>query len=192
MSGLDKMRVSGSEGQSAASVEGRSQSSGFATAEDFNNRFKTFSYTIPSTGLTIECRALLPIDFQTFGGSAIRRRMTEAGLDYHDDEARLSYTDGLSVEASNEIVVEAAKQSVIHSAQRPKFTALPVSECSAGMASIDGLSPSEIVLIDKAIQDFSGVEKDEEMFRGDSESDAEDGSGSVAGGTDEHAEDRTD
>ena len=120
MAGLDKMR----EAKSGEQPTAPTQSDGFATAADFKNRFKTSTYTLQD-GLTIEFRALLPIDFQTFSGSAIRTRMTEGGLNYNDAKARLKYLDTLSVEASNEIVVEAGKQAIVQAAINPKFSALP-------------------------------------------------------------------
>ena len=60
MPGLDKMREAKSDEQPTAAA----QSDGFATAADFKNRFKTSTYTL-SNGLTVEFRALLPIDFQS-------------------------------------------------------------------------------------------------------------------------------
>ena len=187
MPGLDKMREAKSGEQSTAAA----QSDGLATVADFKNRFKTSTYTLQD-GLTIEFRALLPIDFQTFSGSAIRTRMTEGGLNYNDAKARLKYLDTLSVEASNEIVVEAGKQAIVQAAINPKFSALPPSQCSADKVSLDELSPSEIIIFDKAIQDFSGVETEEEIFRGTSETDAEDTAESDAAGTDEHVDGGTD
>ena len=83
MPGLDKMR----EAKSGEQPTALAQSDGFATAADFKNRFKTSTYTLQD-GLTIEFRALLPIDFQTFSGSAIRTRMTEGGLNYNDAESK--------------------------------------------------------------------------------------------------------
>ena len=58
--------------------------------------------------------------------------------------------------------------------------------------SLDELSPSEIIIFDKAIQDFSGVETEEETFRGTSETDAEDTAESDADGEDEHVDGGTD
>lgn len=188
MPGLDKMReAQTTESQPAAEAE----ADGFATAADFKNRFRKSTYTLQD-GLTIEYRALLPMDHQTFSGSAIRMRMTEAGLDYNDGDAREKYLDTLSVEASNEIVVEAAKQSIVQAALNPKFSALPASQCPPDKVSLDELSPSEIILFDTAIQKFSGVKQDEEMFREPSETDAEDTGESVAGSADEHADGGTD
>ena len=91
--------------------------------------------------------------------------MTEAGLNYNDLKARVEYLDALSVEASNEIMLEGARQAVVQAALDPKFSALPPEQCPPGKVSLDNLSPSEIILFDKAIQDFSGVEQDEETFR---------------------------
>lgn len=187
MPGIDKMR----EDQSKEQPTAQASAEGFATAADFRNRFKTSTYTLQD-GLTIEFRALLPVDFQTFSGSAIRTRMTEGGLNYNDDKARLKYLETLSVEASNEIIVEAGKQSITQAALNPKFSALPPSQCPADKVSLDELSPSEIIMFDKAIQDFSGVKQDEETFREPSETDAEDTAESVAGGETEHADDSTD
>ena len=187
MPGLDKMR----EAKSGEQSEAPASADGFATAADFRNRFKTSTYTLQD-GLTIEFRALLPIDFQTFSGSAIRTRMTEGGLNYNDEKARLKYLDTLSVEASNEIIVEAGKQSIAQAALNPKFSALPPSQCPADKVSLDELSPSEIIMFDKAIQDFSGVKQDEEMFREDSKTDAADTAEPEPTSENEHADGGTD
>ena len=90
MAGLDKMR----EAKSGEQPTAPAQSDGVATAADFKNRFKTSTYTLQD-GLTIKFRALLPIDRQTFNGSALTTKMIEAGLNYNDNKARAKYVDQL-------------------------------------------------------------------------------------------------
>ena len=124
MPGLDKMREAKSGEQPAAAA----QSDGFATAADFKNRFKTSTYTLQD-GLTIKFRELLPIDRQTFNGSALTTKMIEAGLDHNDNKARVKYVDQLPSLARIEIVTEAAKDAIIHAVTEPQFTAVPPEKC---------------------------------------------------------------
>lgn len=187
MPGLDKMREAKSGEQSAAPA----QSDGFATAADFKNRLKTSSLTLQD-GLTMKFRALLPVDRQTFRGSALSAKMIEAGLDYNDQKERAKYVNQLPNLARIEIVTEAAKDAIIHAVIEPQFTALPPEKCPPNKVSVLELSPTEILELDDAIRKFSGGDEEEEIFRGASETDAEDEGESVAGGEEEHADDRTD
>ena len=187
MAGLDKMREAKSDEQPAAPA----QSDGFATAADFKNRFKTSTYTLQD-GLTIKFRALLPIDRQTFRGSALSAKMIEAGLDYNDQEARAKYVDQIPSLARIELVTEAAKDAIIHAVTEPQFTALPPEKCPPNKVSVLELSPTEILELDGAIRKFSGGDEEEEIFRSTGEADAEDTAGSDAKGEDEHADDSTD
>ena len=183
MPGLDKMREAKSGEQSTAAA----QSDGFATAADFRNRFKTSTFTFQD-GLTIKFRALLPIDRQTFNGSALTAKMIEAGLDYNDQKARTKYVDQLPSLARIEIVTEAAKDAIIHAVTEPQFTALPPEQCPPNKVSVLELSPTEILELDAAIRKFSGGDEEEEIFRGTGEANAEDEGESVADGEDEHVD----
>ena len=187
MAGLDKMR----EAKSGEQPTAPAQSDGFATAADFKNRLKTSTYTLQD-GLTIKYRALLPIDRQTFRGSALSAKMIEAGLDYNDQKARAKYVDQIPSLARIELVTEAAKDAIIHAVTEPQFTALPPEKCPPNKVSVLELSPTEILELDNAIRKFSGGDEEEETFREPSEADAEDEGESVAGSEDEHADDRTD
>ena len=187
MAGLDKMR----EANAAEQPTAPAQSDGFATAADFKNRLKTSTYTLQD-GLTIKYRALLPIDRQTFRGSALSAKMIEAGLDYNDQEARAKYVDQIPSLARIELVTEAAQDAIIHAVIEPQFTALPPEKCPPNKVSVLELSPTEILELDNAIRKFSGGDEEEEIFREPSEADAEDEGESVAGSEDEHADDRTD
>lgn len=189
MPGLDKMREDRS---GEATATGEASADGFATAADFRNRFKKSTYTFED-GLTIEFRALKPIDFQTFRGSALTIRMVEAGVKgYNDTKKRQQFSDSLSDLAGLELVTDAAKETIIQAATDPKFTALPPDKCSPEKASIDTLSPTEVWELSDAIKNFSGGDEAEEMFREPGETDAEDTAESVAGGADEHADDSAD
>ena len=187
MPGLDKMR----EAKSGEQPTAPAQSDGFATAADFKNRFKTSTYTLQD-GLTIKFRELLPIDRQTFSGSALTTKMIEAGLDYNDQKARTKYVDQLPSLARIEIVTEAAKDAIIHAVIEPQFTALPSEQCPPNKVSVLELSPTEILELDAAIRKFSGGDEEEEIFRSASEADAEDTAGSDADGEDEHVDGSTD
>ena len=183
MPGLDKMREAKSDEQPAAAA----QSDGFATAADFKNRFKTSTYTLQD-GLTVEFRALMPVDFQTFRGSALNTRMTEAGLNYSSKKARTKFLDQISDAAQMEVVLDAAKQAIIQAVTSVQFTALPPAQCSPNKVSIDVLSPTDILKLSDAIDKFSGGDKEEETFREPSETDAEDTGESDAAGEDEHVD----
>ena len=187
MPGLDKMR----EAKSGEQPTSPAQSDGFATAADFKNRFKTSTYTLQD-GLTIKFRALLPMDFATFRGSALSARMTEVGLSYTNDEARTEYVEQMPSLARTEVVIEAAKDAIIQAVIHPQFTALPPDKCPPNKVSLDMLSPSEILELDSAIRKFSGGDEDEETFREPSETDAEDTGESDATGEDEHVDGSTD
>lgn len=188
MPGLDKMREVKSKEQPTAPASDE----GFATAADFMSRFKTSTYTLKD-GLTIEFRALTPIDFQTFRGSALTTRMVESGVKgTNDPETRQKYSDSLSNLAGIEIVTDAAKETIIQAVTKPQFTALPSDKCAPGKVSIDALSPTEVWELSEAIRKFSGGDKAEETFREASETDAEDTPESDAGGEDEHADGGTD
>ena len=54
------------------------------------------------------------------------------------------------------------------------------------------LPPTDVLNLSAAIQKFSGGDEEEEIFRGASETDAEDTAESDADGEDEHADDSTD
>ena len=183
MPGLDKMREAKSGEQPAAAA----QSDGFATAADFKNRFKTSTYTLQD-GLTVEFRALMPVDFQTFRGSALNTRMTEAGLNYSSKKARTKFLDQISGAAQLEVVLDAAKQVIIQAVTSVQFTALPPAQCSPDKVSIDVLSPTDILKLSDAIDKFSRGDKEEETFREPSETDAEDTGESDAAGEDEHVD----
>ena len=187
MAGLDKMR----EAKSGEQPTAPAQSDGFATAADFKNRLKTSTYTLQD-GLAIKYRALLPIDRQTFRGSALSAKMIEAGLDYNDQKARAKYVNQLPSLARIELVTEAAKDTIIQAVIEPQFTAVPPDQCPPNKVSVLELSPTEILELDNAIRKFSGGDEEEEIFREPSEADAEDEGESVAGSEDEHADDRTD
>ena len=184
MAGLDKMREAKSGEQPTAPV----QSDGFATAADFKNRFKTSTYTLQD-GLTIKFRALLPMDFATFRGSALSARMTEVGLSYTNDEARTEYVEQMPILARTEVVIEAAKQAIIQAVISVQFTAIPPAQCPPNKVSVDVLPPTDVLNLSAAIQKFSGGDEDEETFREPSETDAEDTGESDATGEDEHAQD---
>ena len=124
MPGLDKMREAKSGEQPAAPA----QSDGLATAADFKNRLKTSTYTLED-GLTIKFRALLPIDRQTITGSAVTTKMIEAGLDFNNQELRVTFVDQLPSLARIEIVIEAAKDTIIQAVIEPQFTAVPPEQC---------------------------------------------------------------
>ena len=188
MSGIDKMREAKAKEEQPTAPE---QSDGFATAADFKNRLKTSTYTLQD-GLTIKFRALLPIDRQTFRGSALTAQMIEAGLDYNDQKARAKYVDQIPSLARIELVTEAAKDVIIHAVTEPQFTALPPEKCPPNKVSVLEVSPTEILELDAAIRKFSGGDEEEEIFRSASEADAEDEGESVAGTEDEHADDSTD
>ena len=188
MPGLDKMReAKAKEEQPTAPA----QSDGFATAADFMQGFRTSTYTL-SNGLTVEFRALMPIDFQSFRGSALNARMTEAGLDYNETEIRIEFVDEMSVTAQTEIVIEAAKQTIIQAVTSVQFTALPPAQCPPNKVSIDVLPPTDVLNLSDAIYKFSGGDEDEETFREPSETDAEDTGESDAAGEDEHVDGGTD
>ena len=183
MPGLDKMRKAKSSEQPTESAE----SDGFATAADFKNRFKTSTYTLQD-GLTVEFRALMPVDFQTFRGSALNTRMTEAGLNYSSKKARTKFLDQISDAAQMEVVLDAAKQAIIQAVTSVQFTALSLAQCSPDKVSIDVLSPTDILNLSDAIDKFSRGDKEEETFREPSETDAEDTGESDAAGEDEHVD----
>ena len=183
MAGLDKMR----EAKSGEQPTAPAQSDGFATAADFKNRLKTSTYTLQD-GLAIKYRALLPIDRQTFRGSALSAKMIEAGLDYNDQKARAKYVNQLPSLARIELVTEAAKDTIIQAVIEPQFTAVPPDQCPPNKVSVLELSPTEILELDNAIRKFSGGDEEEEIFREPSEADAEDEGESVAGSEDEHAD----
>ena len=185
MPGLDKMR----EAKRGEQPTAPAQSDGIATAADFKNRFKTSTYTLQD-GLTIKFRELLPVDRQTFRGSALSAKMIEAGLDYNDQKARAKYVDQIPSLAQIELVTEAAKDAIIHAVTEPQFTALPPEKCPPNKVSVLDLSPTEILELDAAIRKFSGGDEEEEIFRGTSETDAEDTAGSDADG--EHVDGGTD
>ena len=145
MPGLDKMRKAKSGEQPTAPAE----SDGFATAADFKNRLKTSTYTLQD-GLAIKYRALLPIDRQTFRGSALSAKMIEAGLDYNDQKARAKYVNQLPSLARIEIVTEAAKDTIIQAVIEPQFTAVPPEQCPPNKVSVLELSPTEILELDAA------------------------------------------
>ena len=183
MPGLDKMREAKSGEQPTAAA----QSDGLATAADFKNRLKTSTYTLED-GLTIKFRALLPIDRQTITGSAVTTKMIEAGLDFNNQELRVTFVDQLPSLARIEIVIEAAKDTIIQAVIEPQFTAVPPDQCPPNKVSLLELSPTEILELDNAIRKFSGGDKEEEIFRGTGEADAEDEGESVADGEDEHVD----
>ena len=188
MSALDKMR----EDKAKEQPTGPASADGFATAADFRNRFKTSTYTLQD-GLTIKFREVLPVDRQTFNGSALTTQMIEAGMEnVHDLEVRQQYADNLSSLARIELVTEAAKDMIIQTVIEPQFTALPPEQCPPNKVPIQELSPTEILRLHAAIQEFSGGGEAEEMFRETGETDAEDTAESVAESTDEHADDSTD
>ena len=118
--------------------------------------------------------------------------MTEAGLIDLDSKSKQKFLDGLSSAAQLELVIEGAKMVIIQASIKPKFTGLPPDACPPGKVSVESLTVNEILDWSAAIKKFSGVEADEETFRGDSETDAEDTGESVAGGEAEHADDRAD
>ena len=184
MSAMDKMREAKAQEQPTTPAE-----ESFATAADFDGRYKTSSYTF-NDGLTVKYRALTPADDQTLRGSALDGKMTEAGLTKFDQQSKQKFLDGLSSAARIEVVLEGAKLVITQASIDPKFTALPPEQCPPGKVSIETLTPSEILDWAAAIKKFSGVGTDEETFRGTSETDAEDTGESVAGGEGEHAPDR--
>ena len=187
MAGLDKMR----EAKSGEQPTAPAQSDGFATAADFKNRLKTSTYTLQD-GLAIKYRALLPIDRQTFRGSALSAKMIEAGLDYNDQKARAKYVNQLPSLARIELVTEAAKDTIIQAVIEPQFTAVPPDQCPPNKVSVLELSPTEILELDNAIRKFSGGDEEEEIFREPSEADAEDTGESDADSEDEHVDGGTD
>lgn len=164
---------------------------GFATAADFDGRYKTSSYTF-NDGLTVKYRALTPADDQTLRGSALDGKMTEAGLTKFDNKSKQKFLDGLSSAARIEVVIEGAKLVIIQASIKPKFTGLPPDACPPGKVSIETLTPNEILDWAAAIKQFSGGDEAEETFREPSETDAEDAGESVAGGEAEHADGGTD
>ena len=187
MAAMDKMReAKAKEEQPTAPAE-----SGIATAVDFNRRSKTSTYTFDD-GLTVEFRALTPADDQTLRGTALDLKMTEAGLTDLDSKSKQKFLDGLSSAAQLELILEGAKMVIIQASVNPKFTGLPEHACPPGKASVESLTANEILDWSAVIKKFSGVEEDEETFRGDSETDAEDTGESVAGSETEHADDSTD
>ena len=187
MPGLDKMREAKSGEQPTAAA----QSDGFATAADFMQGFRTSTYTL-SNGMTVEFRALLPIDFQSFRGSALNARMTEAGLNYNKAETRIEFVDEMPFAAQTEIVIEAAKQTIIQAVISVQFTAMPPAQCPPNKVSVDVLPPTDVLNLSAAIQKFSGGDEAEEIFRDASEADAEDTAGADADSEGEHADDSTD
>ena len=187
MPGLDKMR----EAKSGEQPTAPAQPDGFATAADFMKNFRTSTYTL-SNGLTVEFRALMPVDFQSFRGSALNARMTEAGLDYNEVEIRLEFVDAIPFAAQTEIVIEAAKQAIIQAVISVQFTAIPPAQCPPNKVSVDVLPPTDVLNLSAAIQKFSGGDEDEETFREPSETDAEDTGESDAAGEDEHVDGSTD
>lgn len=180
------------ESKSGEQSEAPASADGFATAADFRNRLKTSTYTLQD-GLPIKFREVLPIDRQTFNGSALSTQMIEAGIEnVQDPETRQQYADNLPSLARIELVTEAAKDMIIQAVVEPKFTALPPERCPPDKVSIMELSPTEVLELQAAIQQFSGGAEAEETFREAGETDAEDTAESVAGGADEHADGGTD
>ena len=118
--------------------------------------------------------------------------MTEAGLIDLDSKSKQQFLNGLSSAAQLELVIEGAKMVIIQASVSPKFTGLPEDACPPGKVSVETLTVNEILDWSAAIKKFSGVEEDEETFRGDSETDAEDTGESVAGTETEHADDSAD
>ena len=136
--------------------------------------FKKSTYHLQD-GLTIEYRALLPIDFQTFRGSALSARMIEDGFTLEktqNTQKREQFAEFLSRLERSQLMVEAAKDAIIHAAVKPQFSGSPRDRCPADKVSIDELSPTEILVFNDAIYKLSGGELAEETFRSTSEADA--------------------
>ena len=196
MAGMDKMRERAAKEQQATAPAETSDNDGIATAAAFQGRFKTSTFTFvrEETGepVTVKFRALTPADDQSLRGSAVDLKMTEAGITDLDMKSKQKFLDGLSSAAQLELVIEGAKAVIIQASVRPKFTGLPEDACPPGKASVESLTPNEILDWAAAIKTFSGVDEDEETFRGDSEADAEDAGAAVAGAEAEHADDSPD
>ena len=196
MAGMDKMRERAAKAEQPTTPAPLSDDDGIATAAAFQSRFKTSTYTFirEETGepVTVKFRALTPADDQSLRGSAVDLKMTEAGITDLDSKSKQRFLDNLSSAAQLELVIEGAKAVIIQASVRPKFTGLPEDACPPGKVSVESLTSNEILDWAAAIKKFSGVETDEETFRGDSETDAEDGGESVAGTEDEHADGGTD
>ena len=189
MSAMDKMREAKAKEQATAPAE--ASGDGVATAADFSRRFETSTFTFEN-GLTVKYRALTPADDQTLRGTALDLKMTEAGLTDLDGKSKQKFLDGLSSAAQLELVIEGAKMVIIQASVSPKFTGLPEDSCPPGKVSVERLTVNEILDWSAAIKKFSGVEADEETFRGDSETDAEDTGESMAESETEHADDSAD
>ena len=154
------------------------------------------SFELPN-GQVIEFRALRPMDFQIFQGAALDDKMTELGLDTQDTELRSDFYTGLTYAERMEILIESAKVLVVQAVTRPKLTVFEAGhpkrdvrfQRSEGKVSInDALTPTDILSLNDAIKEFSGVHEEEEMFREASEADAENGDESDAPGSAEHAD----
>ena len=163
----------------------------FATVKDFMGRFKTSTYMLQD-GLTIEYRALLPIDFQTFRGSSLSAQMIEDGFTLNKTQnakTREQYAESLPRLVRSQLMVEAAKDAIIHAAVNPRFSGLPKDRCPADKASIDDLSPTEILVFNDAIYQLSGGDLAEERFRGTSQADDVEGQITTdAGSESEHVD----
>lgn len=145
-------------------------------ASKFRNRLKQNTYKLQD-GLIIEYRALLPIDFQTFRGSALSARMIEDGFTLENTQNiqnREQYAESLPRLVRSQLMVEAAKDAIIHAAVNPQFSGFPPDRCPADKVSIDELTPTEILVFNDAIYKLSGGDLAEERFRQSSEADAVD------------------
>ena len=152
------------------------------------------TYTImdgDDAGDTVKFRALIPADDQALRNSALDLNMTEAGLDV-SAESKTELLATLSPAGQLEVVLEGARTVIVQASVLPKYTALPAYACPPSKKPVEKLSVDDTLNFAKAIKDFSGVEEDEETFRGDSETDAEDTGESVAGTETEHADDSAD
>ena len=168
---------------------------GVSVASDFRNRLKKDVYHL-GDGLSIEYRALLPIDFQTFRGSALSARMMEDGFTLNktqDITHRERYAESLPRLVRSQLMIEAARDAIIHSAVNPKFSGLPPDECPANQVSIDELTPTEALVLNDKIYQLSGGDLAEDAFREAGQADGVEGSDEGdAVTTEEHADDSPD
>lgn len=167
-----------------------------SAASAFKNRFKTNTYRLQD-GLVIKYRALLPIDWQSFRGAALSAQMIADGFTLNETQdmaKREEHAASLPRIMRAELMVEAAREAVIHACLSPKFTALPPEDCPDDKVSIDdALSPTEILLLNDEIYRFSGGSLEDEIFQEAGETNGVEGQSEAdANGTGEHADDSLD
>lgn len=149
-----------------------------SSASAFKNRLKTNTYRLQD-GLVIKYRALLPIDWQSFRGAALSAQMIEDGFTLNETQdfaKREAHAESLPRLVRSELMIDAAREAVIHASISPKFTALPPEECPDNKVSIDdALSPTEILLLNDEIYRFSGGSLEDDIFQEAGETDGVEG-----------------